>query len=145
MIIYNNAAGPLNGTLGNTFTLDIPVVGHRRQALWRATGGDRRDWCCTSKTETLRGIATTYNVLAESHSGDPNNVVMVGAHLDSVNAGPGINDNGSGSAAILEVAHADGKGQATQQAALRLVGCRGIQPRRLDRTTSPTCSDAEQR
>ncbi len=29
---------------------------------------------------------------------------MVGAHLDSVNAGPGINDNGSGTAAILEVA-----------------------------------------
>ena len=36
--------------------------------------------------------------------GDPDNVVMVGAHLDSVNAGPGIQDNGSGSAAILEVA-----------------------------------------
>jgi aminopeptidase Y len=29
---------------------------------------------------------------------------MVGAHLDSVNEGPGINDNGSGSAAILETA-----------------------------------------
>jgi Zn-dependent M28 family amino/carboxypeptidase len=36
--------------------------------------------------------------------GDPDNVIMVGAHLDSVNAGPGIQDNGSGSAAILEVA-----------------------------------------
>ncbi len=56
------------------------------------------------KTDTFRGIATTYNVLAESKGGDPNNVVMVGAHLDSVNAGPGINDNGSGSAAILETA-----------------------------------------
>ena len=42
------------------------------------------------KTDTFRGIATTYNVLAESKDGDPNNVVMVGAHLDSVNAGPGI-------------------------------------------------------
>jgi Zn-dependent M28 family amino/carboxypeptidase len=29
---------------------------------------------------------------------------MAGAHLDSVQAGPGINDNGSGSAALLEVA-----------------------------------------
>jgi Zn-dependent M28 family amino/carboxypeptidase len=29
---------------------------------------------------------------------------MAGAHLDSVPAGPGINDNGSGSAALLEVA-----------------------------------------
>jgi aminopeptidase Y len=56
------------------------------------------------KTDTFRGLATTYNVLAESAAGDTNNVVMVGAHLDSVNAGPGINDNGSGSAAILETA-----------------------------------------
>jgi len=51
-----------------------------------------------------RGIRTTYNVLAETNTGDDSNVVMVGAHLDSVGEGPGINDNGSGSAAILEVA-----------------------------------------
>jgi Zn-dependent M28 family amino/carboxypeptidase len=44
------------------------------------------------------------NVLAQTSGGDPSNVVMVGAHLDSVAAGPGIQDNGSGSAAILEVA-----------------------------------------
>jgi len=47
---------------------------------------------------------TIQNVLAESTFGDPNNVVMAGAHLDSVIAGPGINDNGSGSAGLLEVA-----------------------------------------
>ncbi len=47
---------------------------------------------------------TQYNVIAESKAGDPNNIVMVGAHLDSVQRGPGINDNGSGSAALLEVA-----------------------------------------
>ena len=56
------------------------------------------------KTDTFRGIATSYNVLAETRGGDPNNVIMAGAHLDSVNAGPGIQDNGSGSAAILETA-----------------------------------------
>ena len=48
---------------------------------------------------TLRETKTTFNVLAETNSGNDNNVVMVGAHLDSVFAGPGINDNGSGSAA----------------------------------------------
>ena len=52
----------------------------------------------------LPGPVTTYNVIAESLAGDPNTVVVVGAHLDSVFAGPGIQDNGSGSAAILEVA-----------------------------------------
>ena len=56
------------------------------------------------KTDTFRGQATSYNVLAESAGGDPDNVIMAGAHLDSVNAGPGIQDNGSGSAAILETA-----------------------------------------
>ncbi|MGC5016500.1 M28 family metallopeptidase [Streptosporangium sp. DT93] len=46
----------------------------------------------------------TRNVIAESRHGDPDRVVMLGAHLDSVPAGPGINDNGSGSAAVLETA-----------------------------------------
>ena len=45
-----------------------------------------------------------YNVLAELPGEDDGIVVMVGAHLDSVQAGPGISDNGSGSAAILETA-----------------------------------------
>ena len=47
---------------------------------------------------------TTRNVIAETRRGDPDNVVVVGAHLDSVIDGPGIQDNGSGSAAILEIA-----------------------------------------
>jgi Zn-dependent M28 family amino/carboxypeptidase len=47
---------------------------------------------------------TTENVIADSPFGRADNVVMVGAHLDSVLKGPGINDNGSGTAAILEIA-----------------------------------------
>jgi len=47
---------------------------------------------------------TAYNVLAETAGGNPDNVVMAGAHLDSVQAGAGIDDNGSGSAAVLETA-----------------------------------------
>jgi len=47
---------------------------------------------------------TQYNVLAELPGKNDDNVVMVGAHLDSVQQGPGIQDNGSGSAAILETA-----------------------------------------
>ncbi|WP_040906221.1 M28 family peptidase [Streptomyces griseoflavus] len=42
------------------------------------------------------------NLIAEWPGGDANNVYMFGAHLDSVSAGPGMNDNGSGSAALLE-------------------------------------------
>ncbi|MEU3311789.1 M28 family metallopeptidase [Streptomyces sp. NPDC006662] len=47
---------------------------------------------------------TTRNVIAETRGGRADRVVTVGAHLDSVPEGPGINDNGSGSAGLLEVA-----------------------------------------
>jgi hypothetical protein len=47
---------------------------------------------------------TDYNVIAELEGDNPDNVVMAGAHLDSVIEGPGIQDNGSGSAALLETA-----------------------------------------
>lgn len=102
VIIYNNIPGVLNGTLSSTFSLDIGVTAVTQgvgQQLAATPGLIMR-----LKTDTFRGQATTYNVLAETKGGNPDNVVMVGAHLDSVNAGPGIQDNGSGSAAILEVA-----------------------------------------
>ncbi|MFD7920465.1 M28 family peptidase [Streptomyces sp. NPDC059740] len=56
---------------------------------------------------TLRGeevSRTTENLLAETSGGDPDHVVMAGAHLDSVPEGPGINDNGSTAAAVLQTA-----------------------------------------
>ena len=71
-------------------------------------------------------------MLAELPGKNQNNVVMAGAHLDSVNAGPGINDNGSGSAALLEVGREPRQGQAAEHRPARLVGRRGVQPRRLD-------------
>jgi aminopeptidase Y len=107
VVIYNNSPGVLNGTLGSTFTLDIGVT-----SVTAAVGeqlATTPGLVLRLKTDTFRGIATTSNVFAETPGGDPNNVVMVGAHLDSVNAGPGINDNSSGSAALLEVAEAMAK------------------------------------
>ena len=47
---------------------------------------------------------TSYNLIADWPGGDAEHVVMTGAHLDSIGSGPGINDNGTGSAAILEAA-----------------------------------------
>ena len=46
---------------------------------------------------------TQYNVIADT-AGNPDRTIVVGAHLDSVEEGPGINDNGSGSSGILEIA-----------------------------------------
>ncbi|MBB2909196.1 aminopeptidase S [Streptosporangium becharense] len=64
---------------------------------------DGAGFTTTLQSFTYNG-ATGYNVIADWPGGDPNDVLMVGAHLDSVTAGPGINDNGTGSAAILETA-----------------------------------------
>jgi len=102
VVIYNNQPGIINGTLGNGFTLNIGVTSVTQVVgdQLAATPG----LVLRLKTDTFRGIATTYNVFAETKTGDANNVVMAGAHLDSVNEGPGINDNGSGSAALLEIA-----------------------------------------
>ncbi|AUA12099.1 M20/M25/M40 family metallo-hydrolase [Streptomyces sp. SID8382] len=58
----------------------------------------------TTVQQFTSGGATGYNLIADWPGGDTNNVVFSGAHLDSVSAGPGINDNGSGSAGILETA-----------------------------------------
>jgi Zn-dependent M28 family amino/carboxypeptidase len=79
---------------------DIPVVGASfEQGVALAQEGS------TAFVEVLPpDIRTDYNVIAEKRGRNNRNVVMAGAHLDSVTEGPGINDNGSGSAALLETA-----------------------------------------
>ncbi len=47
--------------------------------------------------------AIDYNLIADAPFGDPNHIVVVDAHLDSI-FGAGILDNASGSSTILEVA-----------------------------------------
>ncbi|MER6051159.1 M20/M25/M40 family metallo-hydrolase (plasmid) [Streptomyces sp. BHT-5-2] len=58
----------------------------------------------TTLQEFTSGGAKGYNLIADWPGGAEDSTVMVGSHLDSVDAGPGINDDGSGSAGILEVA-----------------------------------------
>ncbi len=105
VLVYNNVPGVLNGTLGATGLSAIPSLG-LTQALGQvlAAAVASGPVAMRVKTDTDSEPLTTKNVFAETEGGDPDNVVMVGAHLDSVAAGPGINDNGSGSAAILETA-----------------------------------------
>ena len=96
MLVYNNAPGVLNGTLAPPL-YDRPVLG-LTQALGQSLAAQMNTGAVTMRvtTNTASRPLETYNVLAETDGGDPNNVVMVGGHLDSVAAGPGINDNGSG-------------------------------------------------
>lgn len=55
-------------------------------------------------TNTISEIRETYNVLAETTEGKPDSVMMAGAHLDSVLDSPGMDDNATGTAAVLEIA-----------------------------------------
>ena len=93
------------GTLGGP-GVTIPAVGASYALLEDLTvEGAQAHLVVDAQTETKE----TSNVIAQSRWGEEDNVVMAGAHLDSVAEGSGINDNGSGSAALLEVAEAMGK------------------------------------
>jgi hypothetical protein len=108
VVIYNNIPGTLNGTLGSTFTLNIPVT-----SVTQSVG---QELAATSAGAATHGAgAATEDRDLSRHRHHFQRVRRVdvgrskqrghgGAHLDSVYAGPGIQDNGSGSAALLEVA-----------------------------------------
>ncbi|KAG0175712.1 Leucyl aminopeptidase yscIV [Apophysomyces sp. BC1034] len=106
LIVYNNEDGPLSGTLGHDFTDAVPTgaitrdEGHHLRTLLRQTEVTMRV-AIVEKHEQRQ----TYNVIAETKGGNKSNVVVLGAHTDSVFQGPGINDNGSGTAALLELSH----------------------------------------
>ncbi|HEX5366425.1 MAG TPA: M28 family peptidase [Acidimicrobiales bacterium] len=90
------------GTLGDTSAgvVTVPVVGLSFDDGASLATADTAHVV----TDVLLERRTTENVIADGASGNPGNVVMAGAHLDSVLEGPGINDNGSGSAALLATA-----------------------------------------
>ena len=109
VIIFNEGqpgrTDAFGGTLGGTISATLPVVGAAfsvGEELYGLTQvGNVTVHMFTDTTTTLE---TTRNVIAESPEGRTDRVVVVGAHLDSVPEGPGINDNGSGSGTILEIA-----------------------------------------
>ncbi len=108
VILFNQGNTPeRSGTLTNITaepppnsaftTINVPVVGtsFAAGALLARAG--------TTATVSVVNDPQE-NVIAELDGRNDGNVVMSGAHLDSVEEGPGINDNGSGSAALLELA-----------------------------------------
>ena len=94
---------PFSATLGAPGT-ELPVVALGAEAAGRLRPGARARLAVRTVSERRR----VTNVLAETGGGDEGRVVMAGGHLDSVPAGPGLNDNGSGAAALLEAAEALG-------------------------------------
>jgi len=102
MIVADNVdEESMGGTLGENTAVTIPVISVSKAdgARLRAAPGP-----ATIKLAASTNDITARSVIATTKTGSDHDVVMVGAHLDSVPAGPGINDNGSGVAAVLETA-----------------------------------------
>jgi len=123
VILFNEGQPGRTGLIipiGDAPGLSIPVV-----AVDFATGemlNTLAGQTVTVNAELVIEQRTAENVIAESPQGDDANVVMAGAHLDSVIDGPGLNDNGSGSATILEVAEALRKAHPTNTIRFALWG-----------------------
>ena len=137
VIIYNEGqegrTDLSTGTLGEIFTL--PVVGLSfadGDALNAAAAAGSVTVHVTTATENDPN-AVTKNLIADTKSGDKDQVVVVGSHLDSVTEGPGINDNGSGLGHDLEVAIQMAKlqHQAASTRPVRVLGRGGVRPARL--------------
>lgn len=110
VLVYNNEAGPVSGTLGGVTSdlgpysaiAGISDVDGKTLLSAAAKGAVTLSLSIDSRIENR----TTFNVIAETKGGDHNNVVSLGGHTDSVDAGPGINDDGSGIIGNLVVAKA---------------------------------------
>ena len=109
-IIFNDGGdagrvGVINGTLGAgshgpALGASLPIGQDLANGVANGTTGS----VATVRIDRVEEVRRTRNIVAETPGGNPDDVVVVGAHLDSVPRGGGIQDNGSGSAAILEIA-----------------------------------------
>ena len=100
VIIVDTEPGPAQGMTIDPGDATLPTI---------AVGRDLGDRIRSAASVSLSVPATTTtvssrNVIAQTTAGAADDVVIAGAHLDSVPEGPGINDNGSGAAALLETA-----------------------------------------
>jgi aminopeptidase Y len=105
-VVYNNEAGPLHGSLTEPSPHHVATFG--------ISGADAAPFVEKLQNGTsVDGIAyidaevrttVTVNIVAQTVQGDQDNCVMLGGHSDSVSPGPGINDDGTGSMTLLEVA-----------------------------------------
>ena len=110
VLIFNDGADSeremvVFGTLGEPEAVSIPVVGlsfAAGESLYELTQIEPVHFMV--KTALISETRQTANIIAETPGGRDDFVVVVGGHLDSVPRGPGIQDNGSGSAVILEIA-----------------------------------------
>jgi aminopeptidase Y len=105
-VVYNNALGRFGGTLGEpdkshiaTFAITLEDAAPIIEQL-----GHGKFVEGSAYVDSIVDKIDTTNVIAQTKGGDQENCVMLGGHSDSVAEGPGINDDGSGSLTLLEIA-----------------------------------------
>ena len=105
-VVFNTDDDALHGTLGTPSKHHVATFGlsgkEGRPIADDLSRGREIDATAYMDAE-VRTIKTN-NVIAQTTTGDPEHCVMLGAHSDSVPEGPGINDDGSGTISVLEVA-----------------------------------------
>lgn len=105
-VIYNNEEGDVHGTLGTPTPDHVATFGVSQafgeKIAKKLKEGGKIDGIAYIDGE-VQTIQTT-NIIAQTRDGDPENCVVLGGHSDSVTEGPGINDDGSGSISVLQVA-----------------------------------------
>lgn len=116
-VVYNNEKGTLHGTMGTpeddhvaTFGVDLDEA---EPIVKKLQGGQAVD--AIAYIDGVVSKIVTNNIVIQTVEGDPDHCVMLGAHSDSVPEGPGINDDGSGTLSLIEV--------ATQLTKFRVTNC----------------------
>ncbi|TDD85649.1 M28 family peptidase, partial [Actinomadura rubrisoli] len=105
VLIYNRPGekGPIDGTLERPQA--VPVLGiTNRLGAEMAKEAKKGGLKVRVKTDVAQGRKPATNVVADTAQGRADNVVLLGAHLDSVRKGPGINDNATGVSTLLTIA-----------------------------------------
>ncbi|KAG8957434.1 Leucyl aminopeptidase yscIV [Tulasnella sp. 419] len=108
-VIYNNIEGVLSGTLGGANDTAYVTTGgisleSSKIILQKLSESSTGEVPAKLDITFLREQRYSSNIIASSKAGNQSNVIFIGGHLDSVKAGPGLNDDGSGSITVLELA-----------------------------------------
>ena len=108
-ITMNYADETEGNTLITTNGITVPVISYiplsAGQKLYNDTGGKTGTEVVHMLVDTVNENRITYNVIADSKYGNPNSIVVLGGHYDSI-FGAGILDNASGVASMMEIAAA---------------------------------------
>lgn len=110
VILYNQNPGTSYGSATLSASnygqlVPVGVVPLEVGTAWKQRLAGGESLTVTLLVDSVFEQRECWNVFAETKEGDPDSVVMLGAHLDSVQAGPGVNDDGSGTAALVNLAH----------------------------------------